>query len=60
MLCSSDLLQADPGLSRTVLVSTKLDTRIGTFARAADVDAFLHPTNLGAGTNPMGGAPFFT
>jgi hypothetical protein len=35
------LVQIDPTLSRTVLVSTKLDTRIPQFSTPSDVDAFL-------------------
>ena len=54
--------QVDPTLSRTVLVSTKFDTRIPQFATAADADAFLHPTKtqLSSGVAMLGGAPFFT
>lgn len=50
--------QVDPTLSRTVLVSTKFDTRIPTFSRAADVEMFLKPSGLEGGM--LGGAPFFT
>lgn len=55
-------VQVDPTLSRTVLVSTKFDTRIPQFATAADAHAFLHPTKtqLSGGTAMLGGAPFFT
>jgi hypothetical protein len=55
-------LQVDPTLSRTVLVSTKFDTRIPQFATAADADAFLHPSaaQLAGGSSMLGGAPFFT
>ncbi|KAI8024863.1 Dynamin-like protein ARC5 [Camellia lanceoleosa] len=36
-------MQIDPELSRTVIVSTKLDTKIPLFARASDVEVFLSP-----------------
>lgn len=54
-------VQVDPTLSRTVVVSTKFDTRIPQFATAADADAFLHPSSsqLG-GAQMLGGSPFFT
>lgn len=54
-------VQVDPTLSRTVVVSTKFDTRIPQFATAADADAFLHPSasQLG-GAQMLGGSPFFT
>ncbi len=39
-------------------MSTKLDARIPTFSRPADVETFLHPASLG--DNMLGGAPFFT
>ena len=51
-------LQADPNLSRTVLVSTKFDTRIPQFARGSDVEMFLRPSGLE--TTMLDGAPFFT
>lgn len=50
-------LQVDPTLARTVLVSTKLDTRIPQFARGADVEMFLRPALEGS---MLGGTPFFT
>lgn len=50
-------MQVDPSLSRTVLVSTKLDTRIPQFARGSDVEMFLKPALEGA---MLGGTPFFT
>lgn len=53
--------QVDPTLARTVLVSTKFDTRIPQFSAAADVEAFLHPGKAQlAQANMLGGAPFFT
>lgn len=51
--------QVDPTLSRTVLVSTKLDTRIPQFATPNDVDTFLRAPGL-QDTNMLGGAPFYT
>lgn len=48
-------------MERTVLVSTKLDTKIPQFPTAADVDSFLHPTSEQlSGSFMLGGAPFFT
>jgi hypothetical protein len=48
-------------LSRTVLVSTKFDTRIPQFSAAADVEAFMHPgTAQLMHTDMLGGSPFFT
>lgn len=56
--------QADPKLSRTVLVSTKFDTKLPQFGRGADVEMFIHPSSaLGIGEQaegPLGGAPYFT
>jgi GTPase SAR1 family protein len=64
------VMQVDPSLSRTVLVSTKFDTKLPQFARGADVETFLHPSKslLGLGDEinthvdaMMGnGRPFFT
>ncbi|XAR53077.1 Dynamin GTPase [Bertholletia excelsa] len=54
------VMQIDPELSRTVIVSTKLDTKIPQFARASDVEVFLSPP---AGTLDgfiLGDSPFFT
>lgn len=53
------VMQMDPEMSRTVVVSTKLDTRIPQFARAADVELFLRPPPRLLETS-LGGAPFFT
>ncbi|KXZ51508.1 hypothetical protein GPECTOR_12g471 [Gonium pectorale] len=53
------VMQVDPNLSRTVLVSTKFDTRIPQFARAADCEMFLKPSALD-GNSMLGDAPFFT
>ena len=54
------LLQADPELRRTVLVSTKLDTRIPQFARPDDVELFLKPPSCLLDGIILGGSPFFT
>ncbi|XP_038708035.1 dynamin-like protein ARC5 isoform X2 [Tripterygium wilfordii] len=54
------VMQIDPELSRTVIVSTKLDTKILQFAGASDVEVFLSPP---AGTLDgliLGDSPFFT
>lgn len=52
--------QTDPTLSRTVVVSTKLDTRIPQFARGQDVELFLHPPGRQLEPSMLGGSPFFT
>lgn len=54
------VMQADPDLSRTVLVSTKLDTKIPQFARPADVELFLHPPTCVLDVSLLGDSPFFT
>eukprot|EP00250_Pteridium_aquilinum_P017451 c23631_g1_i1 orf=300-3137(-) len=54
------VMQMDPELSRTVVVSTKLDTRIPQFARAADVELFLRPPPRLLDGNILGETPFFT
>ncbi|GAX84335.1 hypothetical protein CEUSTIGMA_g11757.t1 [Chlamydomonas eustigma] len=66
------VMQVDPCLARTVLVSTKFDTKLPQFSRGSDVDLFLHPTTAlglgggsgepsGASNSPqLGGSPFFT
>ncbi|CAK9236168.1 unnamed protein product [Sphagnum tenellum] len=54
------VMQVDPELSRTVIVSTKLDTRIPQFASRADVELFLRPPQRLLDRNILGGAPFFT
>jgi hypothetical protein len=53
-------LQVDPTLSRTVLVSTKLDTRIPQFSTPSDVEAFLHAPGLTNDLTMLGDTPFFT
>ncbi len=52
--------QVDPTLSRTVLVSTKLDTRIPQFARPSDCEMFIRPTMVLEGCSMLGDGPFFT
>uniref|UniRef100_A0A0E0BPS6 Dynamin-type G domain-containing protein n=1 Tax=Oryza glumipatula TaxID=40148 RepID=A0A0E0BPS6_9ORYZ len=54
------VMQVDPDLARTVLVSTKLDTKILQFARASDVEVFLHPPTCVLDGSLLGGYPFFT
>ncbi|WVZ88677.1 hypothetical protein U9M48_035169 [Paspalum notatum var. saurae] len=54
------VMQVDPDLSRTVLVSTKLDTKIPQFARSADVEVFLHPPTCVLDVSLLGDSPFFT
>ncbi|KAI8025770.1 Dynamin-like protein ARC5 [Camellia lanceoleosa] len=53
-------LQIDPELSRTVIVSTKLDTKIPQFARASDVEVFLSPPASTLDGFMLGDSPFFT
>ena len=50
----------DPHLARTVVVSTKLDTRLPQFARGHDVELFLRPPARALEQGMLGGAPFFT
>ncbi len=59
-MLDSCLLQVDPHLSRTVVVSTKLDTRLPQFARGSDVDMFLHPAGRLLEPGMLGGCPFYT
>uniref|UniRef100_A0A2P2JNH1 Dynamin-type G domain-containing protein n=1 Tax=Rhizophora mucronata TaxID=61149 RepID=A0A2P2JNH1_RHIMU len=54
------VMQIDPDLSRTVLVSTKLDTRIPQFARSSDVEVFLTPPAHTLDGFILGDSPFFT
>ncbi|KAK3139464.1 hypothetical protein QOZ80_5AG0383680 [Eleusine coracana subsp. coracana] len=54
------VMQVDPDLARTVLVSTKLDTKIPQFARSSDVEVFLHPPNCVLDVSLLGDSPFFT
>ena len=52
--------QVDPSLTRTVVVSTKLDTRIPQFARPHDVEMYLRPPSRLLEPTMLGGSPFFT
>ncbi|CAA2974472.1 dynamin ARC5 isoform X1 [Olea europaea subsp. europaea] len=54
------VMQIDPELSRTIVVSTKLDTKIPQFARASDVDVFLSPPACTLDGFMLGDSPFFT
>ena len=53
-------MQIDPELSRTVIVATKLDTKIPQFARASDVEVFLSPPGRTLDGFMLGDSPFFT
>lgn len=54
------VMAVDPSLSRTVVVSTKLDTRIPQFARPHDVEMFLRPPTRLLEPTMLGGSPFFS
>ncbi|PIA47559.1 hypothetical protein AQUCO_01400301v1 [Aquilegia coerulea] len=54
------VMQIDPELSRTVIVSTKLDTKIPQFARSSDVEVFLRPPACTLDGCMLGDSPFFT
>ncbi|KAF3435179.1 hypothetical protein FNV43_RR22266 [Rhamnella rubrinervis] len=54
------VMQIDPELSRTVIVSTKLDTKIPQFARSSDVEVFLSPPPSTLDGFILGDSPFFT
>ncbi|KAF8057143.1 ARC5 [Scenedesmus sp. PABB004] len=54
------VMQVDPTLSRTVLVSTKFDTRLPQFSTPGDVEAFLRAPGLHNDVAMLGGSPFFT
>ncbi|XP_052194148.1 dynamin-like protein ARC5 [Diospyros lotus] len=54
------VMQIDPELSRTVIVATKLDTKIPQFARASDVEVFLSPPGRTLDGFMLGDSPFFT
>lgn len=57
---SCTVVKIDPELSRTVIVSTKLDTKIPQFARASDVEVFLRPPACILDGCLLGDSPFFT
>ncbi|XWS39690.1 hypothetical protein CRYUN_Cryun18bG0076500 [Craigia yunnanensis] len=54
------VMQIDSELSRTVIVSTKLDTKIPQFARSSDVEVFLSPPACTLDGFILGDSPFFT
>ncbi|KAF8014022.1 hypothetical protein BT93_I1784 [Corymbia citriodora subsp. variegata] len=54
------VMQVDPELSRTIIVSTKLDTKIPQFARSSDVEVFLSPPACTLDGFILGDSPFFT
>ena len=54
------VMAVDPNLSRSVVVSTKLDTRIPQFARPHDVEMYLRPPSRLLEPTMLGGSPFFT
>ncbi|XP_010269088.1 PREDICTED: dynamin-like protein ARC5 isoform X2 [Nelumbo nucifera] len=54
------VMQIDPELSRTVIVSTKLDTKIPQFACSSDVEVFLRPPASTLDGCILGDSPFFT
>ena len=54
------VMAVDPTLRRTVVVSTKLDTRIPQFARPQDVEMFLRPPSRLLEPTMLGGSPFFS
>ena len=53
-------MSVDPELRRSVIVSTKLDTRVPQFSQREDVEFFLHPPPKILESTILGGAPFFT
>ncbi len=54
------VMSIDPDLKRSVLVSTKLDTRIPQFSRGSDVDLFIRPPSNLVCNTVLSGGPFFT
>jgi uncharacterized membrane protein YgcG len=54
------VMQADPQLQRTVLVSTKLDTKLPQFSESEDLDDFLRAPLIHQLFSQMLGGPFFT
>nr|ATB19780.1 ARC5 [Hesperocyparis macrocarpa] len=54
------VMQVDPEMSRTVIVSTKLDTKIPQFGRSLDVELFMKPPAPVLDGNILGETPFFT
>jgi hypothetical protein len=56
----SHAMQVDRGLRRTVIMSTKFDTRLKTFSASRDIELFLWPSEKYLDPNVLGGSPFFT
>lgn len=54
------VMQADPLLQRTVLVTTKLDTKLPQFSESEDVCDFLSAPSIRSQFPSMLGGPFFT
>ena len=54
------VMQADPELTRTVLVTTKLDTKLPQFSEAEDLEDFLRAPLVHKLYPHMLGGPFFT
>lgn len=54
------VMQADPQLTRTVLVTTKLDTKLPQFSEADDLQDFLHAPLVHTLFSQLMGGPFFT
>ena len=54
------VMEADPALERTVLVSTKLDTKFAQFGRADELEQFLSAAPLRRAHPALLGGPFFT
>eukprot|EP01038_Epipyxis_sp_PR26KG_P006500 gene6500-8935_t len=54
------VMQADPQLTRTVLVTTKLDTKLPQFSEAEDLEDFLRASLVKDLYSQMLGGPFYT
>ena len=54
------VMQADPTLSRTVLVNTKLDTKLLQFGLSDDISEFIDAPLIKKLYPKMLGGPFFT
>jgi hypothetical protein len=54
------VMQADPQLQRTVLVSTKLDTKLPQFSESEDIEDFLRAPLIHQLFSQILGGPFFT
>ena len=54
------VMQADPDLTRTVLVTTKLDTKLPQFSEGEDLEDFLRAPLIKKLFPHMMGGPFFT